>query len=399
MVFMSIPKFTKQIIGEVKNDIAPAAMNTFSEIGDIDGDGYMDYIVCGRNGKMVWLENNKKANGQWKQHFIDEVEAMECGGSVYDLTGSGCPDIINGGDYRSDGIFWWENPGRSNNEGENWTKRLICRASGGQIHDTAIGDITGDGTNALIFTNQLAPGGTSIYYIPLPSDPRISPWADVQIIASGKSEPNPQRYAERPDFMQPEEGLAIGDIDGDGINELVCGTCWYKYNGSSWSCHKFASGYITTKCAIGDINGDGKNEILLSEGDPCIYGKNHGGKIAWFSAGSNITGMWEEHILEDYLFDAHSLQLGDICKNGRLDIFVGEVGKNNANRKFVERPPRLIVYENDGLGNFVRHIIDEGTGTHEARLCDLRNSGSLDIIGKPLAGDEIWNVHVWYNDI
>ncbi len=43
-----------------------------------------------------------------------------------------------------------------------------------------------------------------------------------------------------------------------------------------------------------------------------------------------------------------------------------------------------MIYENDGRGIFTRHIIDEGTGTHEAILVDLRQTGHLDILGKPL---------------
>ncbi len=386
--------FIKQVISEVKNDVPPGEMNTFTAAGDINNDGLIDFVVCGRNGKMVWLQNEGLIK-EWEQHFIDNVDAMECGGSIVDVTGDGYPDIINGGDYRSDSIFWWHNPGK---DGGGWTKRLIYSTGGPQIHDTAIGDITGHG-KALIFTNQLgSKNGTNIYYIPLPKDPFISPWPDVQIIAEGMSEPNPYNNIHRTDHIQPEEGLAVGDIDGDGINELVCGTHWYKYTESGWERHKFTSGYITTKCAIGDIDGDGKNEIVLSEGDPLVYGKNQGGKVSWFKAKDNILGLWEEHVLDDFLYDPHSLQVGDICGNGRLDIFVGEVGKNDSNRCYIGRQPRLIIFENNGDGSFTRHIIDEGTGIHEAVLADLRNKGVLDIIGKPLHGAERWNVHAYYNN-
>lgn len=246
-----------------------------------------------------------------------------------------------------------------------------------------------------MFTNQKGENGTTIFYVPFPENPTVSPWPDLKIIASGKSEPNPGK----PEGYQPEEGLAIGDIDGDGKNELVSGTHWYKFVDGKWEGHKFATGYISTKCAIGDIDGDGKNEILLSEGDPCVYGKTQGGKISWFKPAENIYGMWQEHVIEDFLFDAHSLQLGDICGNDNPDILVAEVGKANVDRSgYVERSPRLFVFENDGKGNFTRHVIDEGTGTHDAVLVDVWNRGTLDIIGKPLAGDEMWKVHVWRNN-
>jgi hypothetical protein len=57
-----------------------------------------------------------------------------------------------------------------------------------------------------------------------------------------------------------------------------------------------------------------------------------------------------------------------------------------------------MVYENDGQAGFARRVIDEGTGTHHARLVDLRNRGVLDIASRPLHGPEKWNIVVWYND-
>lgn len=381
--------FTKTVVGRVVNDVAYAQMNTFSNVGDINGDGWLDIVICGRNGKMVWLENRGPGE-EWPQHFVDEVVSMECGGSLVDLTGNGYLDIINGSDARGNEIYWWENPGPA---GGRWIRRLIARTPNSQFHDTAIGDVTGDGRLSLLFTNQH--GGTNLYRVPLPKDPSVSPWPDLEVIAAGKTESNPFR----PEGVQPEEGLAIGDVDGDGQNEVVCGTHWYKRTERGWQEHKFAAGYITTKVAIGDLDGDGRNEIVLSEGDPCVYGKTQGGKVAWFKPKGDIADVWEEHVLENNLLDAHSLQLGDICGNGKLDILVGEVGMaDRATDLYIIRLPRLIVYENDGKASFTRHVVDEGTGTHDALLRDMRNKGVLDIVGKPLHGEEKWNVHVWYNN-
>src|SRR5262249_30397268 len=149
-----------------------------------------------------------------------------------------------------------------------------------QFHDELIGDITGDGRRSLLFWNQ---GGGTLYWAPLPQDPRLSPWPGIQVIAADMREGN-----------QPEEGLAIADLDGDGKNEIVAGTHWYKYLGkdNEWEKHKFARGYISTVLAVGDINGDGRPEILLSEGDACIYGKPQGGKFDWYHPKGDIRQMW-----------------------------------------------------------------------------------------------------------
>ena len=56
------------------------------------------------------------------------------------------------------------------------------------------------------------------------------------------------------------------------------------------------------------------------------------------------------------------------------------------------------VYANNGTGKLTPHLIDEGTGTHESQLIDFRNTGVLDIVGKPLHGPHRWDLLVWYNN-
>jgi hypothetical protein len=388
-------KFAKQVVARVENDIPPGQMNTFLAVGDINGNGRPDMALCGRNGVMVWLEN-KGGRSNWMKHLVDRVDKMECGGSLVDLTGNGNLDIINGGDFRSDEVYWWENPGRP---GVEWTRRALASTGATQIHDTIIGDVTGDGTISLVFTNQHGPGGTAIYRVPLPDDPTLSPWPNLEVVATGKHEANPFRGPQRGGDTQPEEGLAIGDVDGDGKNELVAGTHWYKYVDGKWEGHKFATDYITTKIAIGDIDGDGRNEILLSEGDPCVYGKTQGGKLGWFKSKGDVTDFWEEHVLEDGLLDAHTLQLGDITGNCHLDILAGEVGEGDLDTgAYTSRLPRILVFGNDGQANFTRHVIDEGTGIHDGVLIDTLGRGALDIVCKPLHGPDKWNVIILYND-
>jgi hypothetical protein len=390
---MASMQFTKHVVGTVENNLGGYPMNTFHVVGDMNGNGQLDIVVSGRKGRMVWLEN-RGPEETWVQHLIDpDVDHIECGGSLVDLTGNGQLDVIVGAGGNDDEIWWWKHPGPG---GDTWTKRTILKTGATQFHDTLIGDALNDGTPCLVFTNQHGPSGTTVYCIPLPGNPRVTPWPDAMIVAQGLSEElvGPDGDVLK---MQPAEGIALGDLDGDGRNELVCGTHWFKQAGAGWDAHKFAQGYVTPKIAIADVDGDGRNEILLAEGDPCIYGKTQGGKAAWFKPGEDLTAMWEEHVLEEGLLDAHTLAAGDLRGAGTMDVIVGEIGVASDTRGYRIRSPRILYFANDGHGQFTRHVLDDGTGIHDGVLADMRGVGKLDLVGKPLHGTERWNVHVYYN--
>lgn len=388
-----IPTFKKTIIAAVDNNIPPWPMNTFMTSGDLNNNGRVDLVVSGRNGRMVWLEN--KGNLQFKEHIIDpNVHQVECGGSVYDITGNGFLDVLVGSGDRIK-AWWWENLG---NTDQTWEKHTIYDQDRvGHVHDTLIGDVMNNGKQMLVTTNQVRPeeNQTEVYVLEFPEHPK-QPWAFTKI-GEGFSE---AMIGADNEFikMQPEEGLAIGDLTGDGNNEIVMGNHWFQLVDGKWTSRRFSEGYITTKITLADLTGDGRLEILLSEGDPVIYGKKQGGRLGWFKPGDDITALWEEHILDDGLLDAHTLLTGDLTGNGSIDILCGEIGWSDGERNYQRREPWILLYENLGNGTFSRHIVDQGTGIHDGQLVDLTGNGKLDIVSKPLHGKHLWDIVVFTQD-
>lgn len=370
---MAVPQFRRVCVAEVTNDLGPAPMNTLFNVADMNGDGRPDLLVGGRDGRLVWVENTGD-DLPWPVHEIAEVQAGECGGLAVDLDLDGLPDVVNGGDFRGHALRWWQNPGSA---GGAWPVRDILRSPKTQFHDVLVTDQLGDGRRWVLASHQ---GRAGAFAIPVPEDPTREPWPDAEWLATDLRED-----------VLPDEGLALIDPDGCG-QAVVFGMHWFRRGPSGWSVKRYARGYVTTVLAVADVDGDGRDELLVSEGDPVVYGRATGGRFAWFKP---RPGLWEEHLVDVGLLDAHSLLAADLCGNGRVDVVVGEIGDAH---RLAERPPRLLLYENLGGGEFRRHVIDEGTGTHHARLADFRGSGRLDIASRPLHGPDKWKLYIWLNE-
>jgi hypothetical protein len=242
-----------------------------------------------------------------------------------------------------------------------------------QYHDQIIGSFKRDGRQYLAFWNNRH---GDLYCVPIPQDPHVSPWPEVELISRGN----------------PDEGLAVGDIDGDGYDELIAGNCWYSFVSpeKGWRSYRIGGDYVCPRVAAVDLDGDGKLELVMAEGDAHLFGKPEGGKAGWFKAPEDPKQPWTEHVLEDKLLDPHTLQIGSFISSTGKDILLGEMGiPGNV------REPRFIVFENDGNGNFARHVIASGYGTHEGKAADFAGSGRLGIVGKPLFDPDRWDISIY----
>jgi hypothetical protein len=95
------------------------------------------------------------------------------------------------------------------------------------------------------------------------------------------------------------------------------------------------------------------------------------------------------HVIADGLFHPHSLAVADFNKDGKMDIFTGEMGLGR------NRNSRLLIYLNNGDGSFTEHLVSKDIPTHEARVVDIGNKGKLSIVGKPYM--PLKQVDLWEN--
>jgi hypothetical protein len=116
---------------------------------------------------------------------------------------------------------------------------------------------------------------------------------------------------------------------------------------------------------VGDLTGDGCLDVVLSEGEL------DSARVVWLRGPD-----WEPAPLGSGFFHAHSLALADFDGNGRLDVFVGEMGLNGY------ATPREVVFRNLGGGQFAMEVVGHYP-THAAQAGDLTGDGRPDIVGKP----------------
>ncbi len=326
-------------------------------VTDLTGNGRDDVIIGAREGgpSLFWYENPG-----WERHDIATVPGLEAGGTLADLTGNGRLDVIAGEPLGHHTAYWFEQPADPRDE---WTAHPITEDYH-KYHDQAVADVDDDGEPELVLLSQ---NSEVMCYYDIPDDPRRTPWPRDHrtVIDAGRGD---------------VEGIQIDDIDGDGRTELVLGRHVYHREDDTakeWSYERVAPDWEDerVRVQVADIDDDGDNEIILAECELPALGARHGihhdGRLAICSPPD-----WEPAVLADDLHCPHSLQLADFTGDGRFDVFVAESDYGDPDT------PRMFVFENAGGGDFIRHVVGEGIGTHQAQLADLDGDGSIAIVGK-----------------
>ena len=358
-----------------------STQQTGALVADLAGDGTNGFVLSFRQmaPALVWY---RRAACGWDRYVIESnFLTVEAGGVVCDVDGDGHPDIIFGGDWQSDEVWWWENPYPNFDPKVSWKRHLIKKGGATQHHDQAVGDFLGTGRPQLAFWNQ---GASAIFLAEIPPDPRrADSWPLTKIFSgeAGEARNTAFHYA---------EGMAACDIDGDGKVDLLAGNLWFKHRGGK----KFDAiqiGSIGGRIAAGKFKPGKYPQVVIAPGDGT-------GPLRFYECAGNpeTSGDWVgRDLLGRDMIHGHSLQVADIDGDGKLDIFAAEMAKWTESRKEPDNPNATAwILFGDGQGNFRTTVFSTGVDFHEARVADLNGDGLPDILDKPYNW-EAPRVDVW----
>ena len=357
------------------------AQQTATAVFDIDKNGINDFVITERSEapSAVWY---RRGSTGWTKYLIDDTLLhIEAGSAVHDIDNDGDLDVVFGGDYRSNYVWWWENPYPDFDPATPWKRHEIKNSGENKHHDQMFGDFDGDGKTELVFWNQNA---HSLFLAEIPDDPgNAVTWEFTEIYSwSGDSEMEQRGTYPGWKSANEHEGFAKADIDGDGKIDIIGGGRWFKHiGGTKYLPNIIDAGYSFTRSAAGQLIKGGRPEVILVVGDglaPMIM-------YEWQK------GTWVGTVLIEEVDNGHTLDIIDFDGDGNPDIF-------NAEMNLGQNPDaKAWILLGDGKGNFRKTVVIEGYGNHESRIADLDGDGDYDILGKPFK----WKaprLDIWLNE-
>lgn len=299
--------------------------STSVDLGDVDGDGFVDAFITGNIGvtHKLWINDGVGGFTQSGESFGGGSSQISLAAQMVDLDNDGDMDIFltrTNISPNSDQVYF--------NDGLGHFTLSSQDLGAGNTYSVASGDIDGDGDTDLIT------GGASIVNI----------WLNdgTGTLSSGGSLPYGIAYA-----------LVCGDMDQDGDLDLFTGgnganKVWFNDGTGVFSDSAQMLGTsFTYDAKLADLSLNGSLDLICANSS----GQEN---TVWFNDGNGVFSL--NQTLGD--MDSFSVDLGDVNQDGYMDAVFGNNGANK-------------LYHNDGSGTFIDSGMDMGSGQESRAVFGL----------------------------
>ena len=234
----------------------------------------------------------------------------------------------------------------------------------------AIGDVNGDGFNDLVLGSELASNSASnsgsawVIFSSLLDDFGTTT-GNVKLLATGTN------YNIRYDGANASDGLtrggraiAIGDINSDGVSDLVLGAYEADYGGGS-----SGSAYVMFSTLIDDVGTTTGNNKPLSTGTN--YNIRYDGQTNdWFSIGGIFIGDINGDDMGDMVVDSYDIVV-------MFSTLIDDVGTTTGNNKPISVSTNYnIIYSDGGSSYLTGDINGDGLGDFVTGSGGADNNGT-----------------------
>lgn len=346
-------------------------------VGDLNGDGRGDVVAieggkhAGGRMTFAWFAAPSSLSAAWTRYDFgndSQLRSFLGAAQLADMDNDGDLDLIVSSDNHSGGtrqadIYVYLNPGEANVTAFWSFERVTPNTLElHHINDMEIADMDGDGKLDIV-VRSLQPNEIHIFF-----QNTISTYTQ-KIIATD---------------ISSSEGLAVGLLDSDQLPDMTFTGHWLKSPSNPRSQNytklnidsNYKNNNQNTKEAIGDIDGDGLDDVIIA---PAEEFRNGGDAVfAWYkNPGNTSANNWQQNTILALTNNIHTVKLGDLDNDGDLDVITGQPWSNSVSSISVR------AYYNNGSGVFgAAQIIESGKGLYSGVVYDIDGDGDLDIAGQ-----------------